>query len=90
MKKKETSLSKAEAVLSANDNSKNGLKIFLLSGKTPAAPRQVRDIMPQASSVDACVTFVMGIEDVLSWKELSALTTWHTICYSSPLTIVTI
>ena len=62
----------AKAVISANENSKNGLKILRLSGKAPAAPCRGRDIMPQVS-VDTfhCegVTFVMDIENVLSWED---------------------
>lgn len=61
-----------KAVKSADKNSKNGLKVLQLSGKAPAAPCQSRDIMPQVS-VDTfhCegVTFVMDIEDVLSWED---------------------
>lgn len=62
----------AKAVISANKNSKNGLKVLQLSGKAPAAPCQGRDIMPQVS-VDTfhCegVSFVMDIEDVLSRED---------------------
>ena len=61
-----------KAVISANKNSKDGLKVLQLSGKAPAAPCQSWDIMPQVS-VDAfhCegVAFVMDIEDVLSRED---------------------
>ncbi len=39
----------AKAVISTNENSKNGLKVLQLSEKAPAAPCQGRDIMPQVS-----------------------------------------
>ena len=59
----------AKAVISANENGKDCLKVLQLSGKSPAVPYQGRDIMQQAG-VDAfhCegVTFVMVMEDVLS------------------------
>lgn len=62
----------AKAVISANKNSKNSLKVLQLSVKAPAAPCQSRDIMPQVS-VDPfhCedITFVMDIENVLSWEK---------------------
>ena len=67
-----TTFLRTKAVISANKNSKNGLKVLQLSGKAPAAPCQSRDIMPQVS-VDAfhCegITFVMDIENVLSWED---------------------
>ena len=67
-----TTFLRTKAVISANRNSKNGLKVLQLSGKAPAAPCQSRDIMPQVS-VDAfhCkgVTFVMDIENVLSRED---------------------
>ena len=62
----------SKAVISANENSKNGLKVLQLSGKVPAAPCQSRDIMPQISvGTFHCegLTFVMDIEDVLSREE---------------------
>ena len=34
----------AKAVISTNENSKNGLKVLQLSGKAPAAPGRGRDI----------------------------------------------
>ena len=62
----------AKEVISANKNSKNGLKALQLSGKVSAARCQGRDIMPQVS-LDPfhCegITFVMDIEDVLSWED---------------------
>ena len=44
-----TTFLRTKAVISANKNSKNGLKVLQLSGKAPAAPCQGRDIMPQVS-----------------------------------------
>lgn len=62
----------AKAVIGADKNSQDSLKIFQLSGKAPAAPCQRGDIMAQIS-IDTfhCegIVFVMDIEDMLTRKD---------------------
>ena len=61
---------KSETVVSANEDSKNCLKVFQLPGKTPAAPCQGGDIMAQIS-IDAFhsegVILVVYVVNMFSW-----------------------
>lgn len=67
-----TCLLRTKAIISANKNVQNSLKILQLSGKTPAPPGQRGDIMAQIS-IDSFygegVIFVVDIEDVISRKD---------------------
>ena len=67
----ETMFLEAKAVVGADKNSQDSLKVFQLSGKAPAAPCQRRDIMAQIS-IDTfhCegIVFVVNVKDVLARK----------------------
>ena len=62
----------AKAIISANKNVQNSLKVLQLSEKAAAAPCQGRDIMPQVS-VDTfhgeSIIFALNIENVLSRED---------------------